>query len=524
MKGPQRIGLGPISGIGGGSGSGALTVKDRHFFASTVDRDDYFLASPSDLTDGLYVSVSNQLQQYDEEGGTWEDVTPVVTGPSGDDAVPLQIQYSADGSTNWTGTLNTSLHKYWRWSTDGGATWSPDGVRYSAASAATGIPDPYSYQVGANGKLQLFKDAQMIMEQDEEGSWIATSIATGTGSLHIGELHNNGSGGEQVVWVNEDSQIAYFPPWGGISVDGSTQVGTEARVHSELQTAEPDGSPAGAGSIDYNYDFTSPSKVCFHRVDLMPAETFSGRVKWRVVKSTGKEVAAFYREVNLVDGQVFELRFNYPLWAGANQTFRLTLTKDDGTIVKVRPASGDLALPYRKNYFTTYEDYTMLHEGNPSETGQILSGLTGSDRIAASAIRDFPAASATEYGMVKVGPTMTIDGDGKLDANVAAAEKKAVSDEAAMLALPQISNLYIVTRTDVDKLFYLNANEDPAEITNWEEGASVGDTVSSFNGRSGAVVPATGDYNQKQIKTIHDDTAAEGWFGIDNTGIYWETP
>ena len=92
-----------------------------------------------------------------------------------------------------------------------------------------------------------------------------------------------------------------------------------------------------------------------------------------------------------------------------------------------------------------------------------------------------------------------------------------------MLALPQISNLYIVTRTDVDKLFYLNANEDPAEITNWEEGASVGDTVSSFNGRSGAVVPAKGDYTQKQIKTIHDDTAAEGWFGIDDIGIYWET-
>ena len=512
-----------MSLIGSGSG-GAITVANDLFFADVPSRDGFFSANPSRLKDGVYVSVNGELQKYKASDDSFQTMTPVLQGQKGDSAPGLTIQYSANGTSGWTETLNTSLHKYWRWSSDGGVTWSPDGVRYSAASAATGIPDPYSYQVGANGKLQLFRDDQMIMEQDEEGAWLATSIATGTGSLHIGELHNNGSGGEQVVWVNEDSQIAYFPPWGGISVDGSTQIGTEARVHSDLQTDEPDGSPAGAGSIDYDYDFTSPAKICFHRVDLMPAETFSGRVKWRVVKSTGKEVAAFYREVNLVDGQIFELRFNYPLWAGVNQTFRLTLTKDDGTIVKVRPSSGNLSLPYRKNYYTTYEDYAMFHAGNPSVVGQELSNLTGSDRIAASAIRDFPAAGATEYGMVKVGPTMTIDGDGKLDANVAAAEKKAVSDETAMLALPQISNLYIVTRTDVDKLFYLNANEDPAEIGNWEEGASVGDTVSSFNGRSGAVVPATGDYNQKQIKTIHDDTAAEGWFGIDNTGIYWETP
>lgn len=31
----------------------------------------------------------------------------------------------------------------------------------------------------------------------------------------------------------------------------------------------------------------------------------------------------------------------------------------------------------------------------------------------------------------------------------------------------------------------------------------------------------SGAYNQRQIKTIHDDTAIEGFFGIDNVGIYW---
>ena len=48
----------------------------------------------------------------------------------------------------------------------------------------------------SNGKLQLFKGTQLINEQDESGAWVKTSVRTGTGSIHIGDLHSNGSGGE----------------------------------------------------------------------------------------------------------------------------------------------------------------------------------------------------------------------------------------------------------------------------------------------------------------------------------------
>jgi hypothetical protein len=58
--------------------------------------------------------------------------------------------------------------------------------------------------------------------------------------------------------------------------------------------------------------------------------------------------------------------------------------------------------------------------------------------------------------------------------------------------------------------------------TVWQHVPNVS-TVNSFKGRVGDVIPSTGDYNQKQIKTIHDDTLVEGWFGVDNTGIYFET-
>ncbi len=509
----------PITIGGMGSGGSSLSLPDDLIFANTTARDDFFTVNPSRLRNGVYVSVAGQLQKYVVD--TFQDASAVIKGPSGQDAPAVLFQYSANGTSGWSETLNTSIHKYWRWSSDGGNTWSADGVRFNATSTASGVPEPYSYEVGGNGKLQLFKSGLMIAEQDEEGTWLANSVSTGTGSLHIGELHNNGSGGEQVVWVNEDSSIAYYPAWGGVSLDGVQHFDTAARTHGPLQVVLPNGATHSLGVIDYNYQFTCPSNLTFYHVDLVPAETFQGRLRWKVEKSTGREVAAFYFEANFTQGVPARIPFNYPLWATTDQRFQLTLSKDDGSFLQVH-VGDDGVTPWRKNYYSEYTDNIVYHEGNLSSLAQGISGLTGSDRISASAIRDFPSASPTNAGVIKVGPSLTINGDGVLDSDVAAAEKRVAAGEAAMLALPQISNLYIVTRTDIDKLFYLNADDDPSLIGNWEEGASVGDVVASFNGRSGAVTPQAGDYNQRQIKTIHDDTSAEGYFGIDNTGIYFE--
>lgn len=45
-------------------------------------------------------------------------------GVSGDDAPAVKAQYSVDGTSGWTATLNTSTHKYIRFSYDNGATWT----------------------------------------------------------------------------------------------------------------------------------------------------------------------------------------------------------------------------------------------------------------------------------------------------------------------------------------------------------------------------------------------------------------
>lgn len=47
-----------------------------------------------------------------------------LNGSDGEDAPIVLAQYSIDGTTGWTSTLNTSTHKYIRHSYDGGANWT----------------------------------------------------------------------------------------------------------------------------------------------------------------------------------------------------------------------------------------------------------------------------------------------------------------------------------------------------------------------------------------------------------------
>lgn len=47
-----------------------------------------------------------------------------LNGTNGAPAPAVQAQYSTDGATGWTATLNAAIHKYIRYSYDGGKTWT----------------------------------------------------------------------------------------------------------------------------------------------------------------------------------------------------------------------------------------------------------------------------------------------------------------------------------------------------------------------------------------------------------------
>lgn len=500
-------------------GSGSLSIRDDNFFANMIDRDDYFTVNPSKLLKGVYISVNGELQRYD--GDTWIDVTPIVEGRSGEDAPMLLIQYSANGATGWSETINTSLHKYWRWATDGGITWSPNGVRYSAASTANGVPDPYSLQVGGDGKLQLLKDGLLIQEQDETGSWISNSVRTGTGSLHLGELHSFGSGGENTVTVNSDSNIAYYPAWSGVSTDGSTRVNMSARVHSEVLLEEANGA-LSTPIVDYNYNYTSSTDLVFYYLDIIPAENYTGRLRWTVVKSTGKEAAAFFFDVNATSGNEVVVPFKYPLWAKAGQQFALSITKEDGSYLKVKAGTINPSEPWRRNHYATFIDHAVYHQGNNTEVVSGLSSLTGVDRLPASAIRDFPIMAPTVKGMAKLGATMSINGSGELNTAISPTGIKIVADEAARLSIPIAGGAILAIQQDSGFTYGIEAGEDTSVVGNWKQIGTVATDVVSFNGRNGAVVSEAGDYNMDQIEIADQTTPVKYVFRVESGVPYIE--
>lgn len=55
---------------------------------------------------------------------TFTRVDTGLNGSDGSSAPAVQAQYSVDGKTSWTSTLNVATHKYIRYSYDGGKTWT----------------------------------------------------------------------------------------------------------------------------------------------------------------------------------------------------------------------------------------------------------------------------------------------------------------------------------------------------------------------------------------------------------------
>lgn len=72
----------------------------------------------------LYKSSDADDGVQDVEQITFSQTLTGLNGTDGTPAPAVQAQYSTDGATNWTVTLNAATHKYIRYSYDGGKTWT----------------------------------------------------------------------------------------------------------------------------------------------------------------------------------------------------------------------------------------------------------------------------------------------------------------------------------------------------------------------------------------------------------------
>jgi hypothetical protein len=201
----------------GGAG-GALYVRNDHIFASTSIRDDYFGSNPSQLIEGANIVTNGILQKY--IGATWIDISIAVkgstgiqgnqgiqgiAGPSvisvaiadggflftnsngstfelvdavaelkgepGDNGNGIMVQYSADGVSGWSPTLISGTHKFWRWSTDGGLTYtaaerftvSSGDVSVATSTQLGVIKSGDGFNIQPDGTLDYSIDSSLIL-------------------------------------------------------------------------------------------------------------------------------------------------------------------------------------------------------------------------------------------------------------------------------------------------------------------------------------------------------------------------
>ena len=509
-----------IGASASGGNASALAVKNTHIFANTTARNAYFVSNPSELVEDTYISVSGVLQK--RVGATWVDTSAVIKGADGADAQTPIVNYSIDGLSGWTSALNPAIHKYWRWSTNNGIIWTP-AVKFAAEEGAgTGVPDPYEYTIGANNILELRKGGEIISTVDEKGFWSIESLSTGNGDLYLGEGHYVGSSGENVVFKNESSDLFWHPCWGAINGEGTQIVEQSARVHFPvIQKVQPAGA-AGAGSIEYNSTFTAVSNAAFLYLDIIPKETFIGVLKLVVTNAvTGAQLSSYDFSASLVDGVSMRVPFKRPIWANGGQQFTTAITKANGDYIQVLPNSAGTA-PWREASFLTFTDYDVFHTGNSIRQASGLNALTGANRIAFGAIRDVPTMSNSVAGVAKLGSTMSINGNGELNTSISPTGIKIVADQIARLATPQTGGAILVIQQDDGKTYGIEAGQDTAVALNWKQIGTVATNVVSFNGRNGAVVPATGDYDMEKIGLTDQTNAKNYVFRVDNGVPYLE--
>jgi hypothetical protein len=203
--------------------------------------------------------------------------------------------------------------------------------------------------------------------------WRTASVKSGLSSFEWGDNHTSSSVGENVIWKNNVSAVGYFPSWQGTG-DHSTPAGrfvynrATTRVYN-YDTSLPDnglvyletlGPVSPTGSVPYNVNVSLVVSEAVFGLKVVPAENYTGRLDYTITRSPSG-VASYTQsvDVNLTEGQDFIFWFKFQSELLAGQDFTAKFTKNDGTILNVRPAISSPTEAYVEIRFRAFKDEQM---------------------------------------------------------------------------------------------------------------------------------------------------------------------
>lgn len=571
MPGPR-----PLGGSSGSIGSGA--IPEDLFFVDTNALYAFGIGNPSRLKLGTVAAVENNTNngydyyQWDPALGDWRDANLIFQGPKGDngsqgaagpkitsaafsgddisfslddssgfdliDAVPtlkgekgdespgLITQFSIDPNGPWVDEIafaaNPDLYFYWRWSSDNGVTWSPNGVAVRAT--VTNLPNGFGwFDDGAGGiTLKKGEDVFLSMTSDEVQTKRLNVI---NNLLKFGTSKTVYDVSENVLFKNNITNEVYHPVWQKAS-DSVWDAKVRRPVEVKTRYNETIGGfkPALAGtSVPAQLVITTTLNL---RTTAFYVESLAAHTGCTLLVTQGGKTKAVFEDVSISAG---ENRINFSdtqdgipfLDLISAQTFVITIRDANGDLINLRELSGpgNTGRPWWALDFTIFEDVLVLDERR-------VGGSLAFDN--ANGVFDVLKADNNQLGAVKIGSGLAVEPDGTVYSTVSGAIIKAVADEAGRLALPQIAQAYTCIQSDIEQVFYLDANEDPSVLGNWLAGGTTSSSVTGFLGkgdvdpRTGVIEAKQGDYTNDEITYKDVTTNVSRKLVIDNGVLYME--
>lgn len=277
-------------------------------------------------------------------------------------------------------------------------------------------------QIGQSFQLQkrILGTWTTVQDSTEEQTILRKSIKTGVGSVHLGDIHSEGSAGENVIFRNENTNVCWFPVWQGIMKDGSIEYIPQCRTYGTLSTYLPVGSVAASGSLDATLTTAIVANTSFFSANVVAAEAYTGKLTWSVKYLSGLEISGFIFSVSTTVGGSLSIPFVYPLDIRTGSTVMSTLTKEDGTLLKIRPSASQPTQVWRSLVIRPFSDSNVFHYANIEEVfsndipladsftvgsagvaGRLTGGLSRADhkhpRESIPVVQRFTTAGAATY-------------------------------------------------------------------------------------------------------------------------------
>jgi hypothetical protein len=209
-----------------------------------------------------------------------------------------------------------------------------------------------------------------VQTTDKDGTTIATSVSTGVGSFHLGDYHSIGSGGQNVLFINHETDLAFYPGvWQAESIDGLTVVNPATRaLEASRVVSQPNGTGRTGFPVPYQFTLAPTVNVAFYSVRIRLEEDSPEGITWVATSASGKEFMRKQDPTPRVASNYITVQFEYPVYLRVGDVANITVShRHNGAIAQCTSGTTVPTEPWRETRSRRYID-VPLDRGTQSIT------------------------------------------------------------------------------------------------------------------------------------------------------------